>query len=149
MSFTPTTLLLISLSYRYVMNRKMITLFVILARSTPMAFPVKSVKLLIYSCSVLSGCYFLCRLLAACASVPMGEYTFYFFLISCQLLAPTILFDMPVDLAIANLYSLLFVSKATFSICNKQSAMSMFTIILLCLPLNCHIHVAVYVLHYV
>ena len=84
MIFAPATHLWISLSYRFFMNRNIITLFVILAGSLPIAFSVRSVKVWMYSCKVLSGLCLQCRLLAVCTSVVMGEYTSSSFLfISC------------------------------------------------------------------
>ena len=95
-----------------------------------MAFFVMSVKLGIYSCKVSSGHCFLCRSLAACTSVAIGEYTSDFSLLSGQYLVPSIrfsiLYGVLVDLAIADSYSLIFVGNATFSIFNNQLAKSMF-----------------------
>ena len=56
----------------------------------------------------------------------MGEYIYSnLFLISGQLLATPILFiilyGVLVDIAVANLYSLLFINNATFSVCYDQS----------------------------
>ena len=68
-SFAPATLPLRSQLCTVLMNGNMITLFMILAKSTFMVFSVKSVKVWIYSCSVSSGHCFPVRLLDACTSV--------------------------------------------------------------------------------
>ena len=88
------------------MNRNIITVFVILARSTLIAFLVRSVNILVYSCNVSSCHCFLLRSLAASTSAATGQCTFNIFLISGQLLVQPICFNtfrgLPVDLATTN-----------------------------------------------
>ena len=66
---------LMSLVYRFLMNKNIITLLVTLAGSIPITFSVKSVTFWMYSCSVSSGLCLWCRLLAVCTSVVIGKYT--------------------------------------------------------------------------
>ena len=117
--------------WRVLLNRQIVTQLLMLAGSAPMAFSVKSIKVWIYSCKVSSGHCFLCKLLAACTSVVIGEYaSSNLNLISCQLRSSPILFNILygvlVAVVVTNSYSWLFIKAATFSICNSQSVNSMF-----------------------
>ena len=80
---------------RYLMNRKIMTLYVINAGSGPIAFFGQVHKILNIFLQVSSGHYFLCMLLAMCTSMAIEEYTYFnFHLIFCQLRSLPILFNI-------------------------------------------------------